>query len=449
MLSHLILAVLAAPAQGYVLEDLGTLSATPTDGVRAASIDNLGRVHAENDKSAPGGGGLQWRSFLWTSGVRSEILPPVSGSTWSGGSNDAGEVVGYYTAFGAGGAALPLHGYIWRAGQPLEDVILGTKGFTRIFDINADGETCGAYLSDDLFGFVFQNHAFLRLADGSWQDLGTLGGRESRAQALNDRAMITGMARGPADEHHGFLWQAATGMIDLGHLGGTYCDPEDIDNHGRIVGASDDALGATRPFLWEGGVMRDLGTLGGPDGRAKGINEHGDIVGNAQDAGGVKRAVIWPHGGSPMDLNQFVAPGSGWDLTGAAEINELGEISGTGLLHGEQRAYRLSPILPVPRVSGFLPGLTGRVNTVRGLGFTPGATVEVYAGLRTGSTVVPCGAVVDIAGARLVGTAVADGEGRIALTRNLPPAASGRTVLLQAVETAGCVVGERLSQLLP
>jgi hypothetical protein len=79
MLSHLILAVLAAPAQGYVLEDLGTLSATPTDGVRAASIDNLGRVHAENDKSAPGGGGLQWRSFLWTSGVRSEILPPVSG----------------------------------------------------------------------------------------------------------------------------------------------------------------------------------------------------------------------------------------------------------------------------------------------------------------------------------------------------------------------------------
>ncbi|MDP6963297.1 MAG: hypothetical protein QGF46_03935 [Planctomycetota bacterium] len=441
-----LLTTLTLSLQGYTIEDLGTLSATFTDGVRAASIDNLGRVHAENDKTAPGGVGVQWRSFIWTSGNRQEVFPPVSGSTWSGGSNDSGEVAGYYTAVGAGGAALPLHGYIWRDGHPIEDVILGNKGFTRIFDINADGYTCGAYLSDDLYGIVYQNHAFIRRDDGVWLDIGTLGGRDSYAHALNDRLMVTGMTRGAANEHLGFAWQYATGMLNIGHLGGTFCDPEDIDNHGRIVGASKDSLGSTRPFIWESGTIRDLGTLGGTEGRAKGINDHGDVVGNAHDGSGVKRATLWPNSGAAIDLNQFLPVGSGWDLSGAHEINELGEITGTGLLNGVQRAYRLSPVLNAPRVSGFLPGLVGRANIVRGLEFTPGATIDLYGGTQSGSTIVPCGAVVDINNARLVGSTIADSEGRIALSQQLPIPAAGRTVFLQAVEVASCTVGELLTQ---
>ncbi len=448
MFPVLLWSALALGAQGYTIQDLGTLSATPSDGVRAASIDNLGRVHAENDKSAPGGGGLQWRALLWDGQSSQEIFPPLMGSTWSGGLNDRGQVAGYYTAFGAGGAALPLHGYIWENGT-LTDVIFGNHGFTRIFDINELGVTTGAYLSDDLFGFVFQNHAFVRAPNGNWLDLGTLGGRESRGLALNDRMQITGMARTPSDAHAGFFWESSSGMVDIGHLGGTFCSPEDINNHGQIVGQSNDALGQGRPFVWQSGSMIDLGTLGGTSGRAKGINDHGDVVGNALDLGGVQRAVIWPDGGAPIDLNFYLPIGSAWNLTGAHEINELGEICGTGLLNGVQRAYRLQPSLTEPRLSGFLPGLSAQQNTLRGLAFTPLAQVEIYAGLSTGSTTLGCGANLDIQNVRILGTTTTDADGRLAFDQLLPPSVAGRQVYLQAVETVGCRVGELRKQLLP
>lgn len=445
MFPFLLWSALALGAQGYTIQDLGTLSATPSDGVRAASIDNLGRVHAENDKTAPGGAGLQWRALLWDGQTSQEIFPPVMGATWSGGHNDLGQVVGYYTAFGSGGGALPLHGYIWEQGA-FTDVILGTQGFTRLFDINAHGVTTGAYLSNDLFGFVLQNHAFVRLPSGTWLDLGTLGGRESRGVALNDRLQVTGFARTPSDAHAGFLWQPGLGMIDIGHLGGTYCSPEDINQHGQIVGQSKDALGNGRPFLWQSGTMLDLGTLGGATGRAKGLNDHGDVVGNAFDLGGVQRAVLWPQGAAPVDLNQFLPVGSAWDLTGAHEINELGEICGTGLHNGVQRAYRLQPNLATPRLSGFLPGLAAEANTLRGLGFPASANVEIYIGLLSGSSVTTCGATIAIHRARLLGVSQADANGRLAFDLILPPAAANRQIYLQAVDVGACAVSERRQQ---
>jgi len=234
-------------------------------------------------------------------------------------------------------------------------------------------------------------------------------------------------------------------MVDIGNLGGTYCDPMDIDNFDRIVGASADLAGSYRPFLWENGVMTDLGTLGGPAGRAKGINDFSAVVGNAEDAGGTKRAVIWENG-TVIDLNTLIPAGTGWDLTGAGDINELGEIAGTGQLNGVQRAYRLTPVLVTPRISGFQPGFAGRSNTLFGLGFAPNTLVEIYYGFAPGSTTVPCGATVDIAGAKLLATVTADADGRIETTVYIPFAASGLVPLLQSVEPATCRVGELVSQ---
>jgi len=195
--------------------------------------------------------------------------------------------------------------------------------------------------------------------------------------------------------------------------------------------------------------MSDLGTLGGTSGRAKGINDHGDVVGNAFDLGGVQRAVLWPGGGAPIDLNSFLPLGSAWNLTGAHEINELGEICGTGLLQGVQRAYRLQPNLTEPRLSGFLPGLAAQQNTLRGLGFTPLATVEIYAGLSAGSTTLGCGTNLDIQNARFLGATTTDADGRLAFDQLLPPSVGGRQIYLQAVESVGCLVGELREQRLP
>ncbi|MEC7584969.1 MAG: hypothetical protein VYE77_11685 [Planctomycetota bacterium] len=429
----------AAAAQSYFIEDIGTLSATASDGVRAAAINNRGQVHGENDKTAPGGAGVQWRSYLWDGAVQHEIFPAVSGSTWSGGVNDSSYCVGKYTV-----NTLSMHGYFWHYG-PIFDVDIGTRDFTHIHDVNVDGNCVGTFTSDQVWGYVYRYHAFVFTPAGLWLDLGTLGGYESRGRALNDWNQAVGWARDAAGHHLGFLWTWPTGMVDIGNLGGFYCDPEDLDNWGRIVGASADPLGNYRPFLWENGVMNDLGTLGGTAGRARGINDFGVVVGTARDASETGRAVIWENG-SVADLNSLIAPGSGWELTGARDINELGEIAGTGLRNGVQRAYRLTPILARPRLSGFQPGFAGRNNTLFGIGFTPGATVEIYAGFVPGSTVVPCGATVDIGNAFILGALSADASGRIEGSLYLPSLASGLRAYLQSVEPPICGTGERLTQ---
>jgi probable HAF family extracellular repeat protein len=53
-------------------------------------------------------------------------------------------------------------------------------------------------------------------------DLGTLGGTDSAALAVNDAGQVVGesMPRGDATVH-AFSWTQAAGMVDLGTLGGS------------------------------------------------------------------------------------------------------------------------------------------------------------------------------------------------------------------------------------
>lgn len=90
---------------------------------------------------------------------------------------------------------------------------------------------------------------------------------------------------------------------DLGTLGGTNSHARAINNHGQIAGASDiEGDEATHGFLWSHGKMIDLGTLGGEASFANGINERGDVVGEADtgpiDENGfaIERGVIWREG---------------------------------------------------------------------------------------------------------------------------------------------------------
>ena len=45
-----------------------------------------------------------------------------------------------------------------------------------------------------------------------------------------------------------------------------------------------------------------------------------------------------------IDLNTVIPPGSGWELIVARSINNRGEISGAGVLNGEQHAVALIPV---------------------------------------------------------------------------------------------------------
>src|SRR4249919_1854436 len=100
--------------------------------------------------------------------------------------------------------------------------------------------------------------------------------------------LVAGLAllAGVATAVSGGATQAKTHWVitDLGTLGGSESYAAAINAKGQVVGwANTKAKGPygeiEHAFLWENGRMRDLGTLGGRNSNALAINERGQIVG--------------------------------------------------------------------------------------------------------------------------------------------------------------------------
>ena len=181
-------------------------------------------------------------------------------------------------------------------------------------------------------GFV---HAMVN-DHGAVLDLGTLGGTQSLARAVNSHGIVVGWAYPP-----GLAWQRAfrwdgTAMIDLGTFGGNVSDASDINDDGIIVGSAYDELTRERPFWWRDGVLHQLGTLGGSQGRALAINAWGDIVGTSLIAGDDEYHPFLGKPGSPLyDLGTLGGPAAH-----AHDVNELVHVCGWSMLRPNDPASR-------------------------------------------------------------------------------------------------------------
>lgn len=344
--------------------------------------------------------------FRWRNGVPTDLgTLPGGTSSCTQWINEHGVIVGGST----NGRIDSLTGYpevnavVWKS-----DGIhnLGTLGGNEsvAYAINNNGTAVGWALNTipdpfalSVFAFgATQAHA-VQWRNGVIQDMGTLGGPDSAAYFVNRRGQVAGqsLTNFIANETTGFptqdpfLWDEAE-MIDLGSLGGTNGYPNSLNNRGQVVGQSNLAGDQTfHPFLWDRGVLTDIGTFGGDFGTANWLNDAGEIVGWAMYAGNqVFKAFRWKNGamvdlgtvsgdscgiafgvnsagqvvgssgdcqgnglhaflwedGHIVDLNSLIPPGSGLQLKSATNINDRGEIAGTGVLvNGDQHAFLLIP----------------------------------------------------------------------------------------------------------
>ena len=205
--------------------------------------------------------------------------------------NDRGMVVGFADTtvpdpFNPG--SFVPHAFRWKQGV-LTDMgtLPGGSGSFAIWSNNR-GQIVG--LSDNghidpLLG-VPEGMAVLWEKGGRIINLGTFGGNQSLAGALNRRGQVIGVAAnripdpysmfGWATQTRGFVWDKGT-MQDLGTLGGPDAAPAFINEQGQVAGVSDldftpiltcdpfnnVATLSTHPFFWQNGKMVDIGTLGG------------------------------------------------------------------------------------------------------------------------------------------------------------------------------------------
>lgn len=165
--------------------------------------------------------------------------------------------------------------------------------------VNAAGDVVGASENGQIDPFFGINQARAVVwTHGKIINLGTLGGYESSAFAINDRGQIVGNSTntipdpycfGSSDQNRAWLLQGGK-MKDLGTLGGNCAGTTNggINNNGWIVGNSTTStmpnpitgIPPWDPFLWQKGKgMTDLGSLGGAYGGAYGLNESGQIFG--------------------------------------------------------------------------------------------------------------------------------------------------------------------------
>jgi probable HAF family extracellular repeat protein len=81
-------------------------------------------------------------------------------------------------------------------------------------------------------------------------DLGTLGGNNSSAIAVNATGQVVGYSELRDGSTHAFSWTEQGGMIDLGTLGGQYSVANAVNASGQVVGWSTTADGIQHAFTW-------------------------------------------------------------------------------------------------------------------------------------------------------------------------------------------------------
>ena len=162
--------------------------------------------------------------------------------------------------------------------DPLYNVTVVAGAGSAATDINRYGDVVGSFTTGG------NTHGFAWIG-GGFADLGTFGGLNSVANAINDYGQVVGGANTLAGVNHAFLFSGGT-LQDLGTLGGPGSTAWDINNHGVIVGSANTPSAPDnyyqQAFRYESGTMTGLGTLpGGAGSDAYAINNHGLIGGSS------------------------------------------------------------------------------------------------------------------------------------------------------------------------
>jgi probable HAF family extracellular repeat protein len=292
--------------------------------------------------------GATYHAFLYDAGVLNDLGALGNGESYAYRLNESGVVVGTSYVDDQPYAFTYANGAM---------TALSTGPLSYANDINNAGVIAGTYAGTDSDGF-YQPHAYT-YAGGAVTDLGTLG-YGSYGNAINDHGQVAGTAEvnGPPNRPTDPFFYSDGVMQNIGNFGGIFSNAWAMNNQGHVVGSaggtpSDGSLYPFRAFLYDGSGLHDLGVMA-KDGNssAYGINELGQVVGFTDTDTG--SATYLYTDGAMVLLDTLIDPASGWTITDANGINDLGQIAGRACKGELCYAVRLDLAAAVPE-----PGQAG------------------------------------------------------------------------------------------
>lgn len=264
----------------------------------------------------------QPRAFRWENGVMQNLGTLGGDYSWAQGvSADGSVVVG--SSYDASGKA---HAVLWTS-SGIQD--LGTLGDSHTFAraISADGKV--------VVGSNGNQRAF-RWKDGTMQDLGDLGITVGDSGDVGygalyvnrDGSVVVGSVRIDSTDSEGnqqsqqrvFQWKNGA-MQDIGSLGGSHTDAQAISADGSVVvGVSRTALEEQRAFRWTAAEgVQELALLPGGEfgGVATGVTADGSVVVGSTYSSSGYRAVRWVSQAPPDDGDGIDAAVDGQFVNGS------------------------------------------------------------------------------------------------------------------------------------
>lgn len=323
-----------APPRRYRIIDLGTLGGTDS---RAYGVNNKGQVVGEafGGPADPFGYG---KAFVWTGGAMSGIAGVTGGSyTYSGASaiNNNGKVVGIFDPSDETGNP-PTQLFLY-------DISTGSLTFPLSPGSGVDINDAGQIL------------AFRPSPSGVWSavilgssgmtDLGALFGEPFAGKKINASGFVVGGPAQPPNHLNGYLYDGSFVPISgsVGFYGFAINDANQIAGSARQQ-TQFYGIRVRAALRQPDGTIQIFGSFNvNGDASASAINNLGQIVGTEYVSS--VRIPFLIENGVMMNINSLLPANSGWLLRNANDINDRGEIVGSGRINNEEHAFLLTPLI--------------------------------------------------------------------------------------------------------
>lgn len=217
-----------------------------------------------------------------------------------------------------------IHSYLYRGdGQPAVDISISELGYSYGGDLNEKGHVVGMLGGDPGRLFYYDGTRSREL------DLGLPAGTGVLRLSFNDAETMVGYTPGVG----GFAFKFEDGRLStLEGLGSAHA----INNAGQILGAT---------FTDRSAIRNTDGSLRLLDFHASGsLNERGWTVGSAE-VGDARHGFLY-RGGRSYDLNSLLdaEDAAQWVLGSGVDVNDKGQIVGTGLFNGKAMPFLATPV---------------------------------------------------------------------------------------------------------